>query len=367
MLDQILSLPLEKKIGQLFFIGLRGPDITSDDRRLLEETSPGGVCLFARNVREAEQTRRLLDDIRLSLPIEPFLSLDQEGGLVDRLRRVCEPMPAAETIKTAEDAARLARLTGETVRLLGFNMNFAPVVDVVTEPRRKTPNGLFTRTFGRSREEVARFAAAYFEALREAGCLGCLKHFPGLGATEVDSHEELPQVTLEEDEIDSVDLFPYREILRASDVAVVMAGHAAFPRHALQERDRFGKLTPSSLSYNFITRLLRENLGFRRLVVTDDLEMGAILKNYGIGEACKMALRAGVDQLLICNREDTIRAGFEAVVEAVRAGELDEALIDNSLQRTALVKNLIKPPLPFDKNRLAELSTEISRLKEHLI
>ena len=366
MLDQILSLPLAQKIGQLFFIGLRGAEMTDDDRRLLDEIAPGGVCLFARNVREAEATRKLLDDVRAALPVAPLLSLDQEGGLVDRLRRVTEPMPAASLLRTPEQAARLARITAETIRRLGFNMNFAPVVDVMTSERGQTQNGLFSRTFGRSEEEATDFAAAYFRAQREGGSLGCLKHFPGLGATRTDSHEQLPVVDLAAAEFEAVDLYPYRRLLGAESVQAVMIGHAAYPQLGLQERDRFGKLLPSSLSASFIERLLRGDFGFRGLVLTDDLEMGAILKNYGIGEACKMALRAGVDQLLICNDPQAIREGFNAVLAAVENGEIEETLIDNSLQRVAAIKNLIKPPLAFDRSRLAELAAEIRALKEEL-
>ena len=363
MLEKILSLPLEQKIGQLFFIGLAGAEFDAAARALVEEISPAGVCLFARNIREAAQTRKLLDDVRENLAVAPFLSLDQEGGLVDRLRRVVESMPAANSLKTPAAARILAQITAEAVRILGFNMNFAPVVDIITEERGKFNNGLFSRTFGKSKEEVFEFSSAYLETLQRGGVLGSIKHFPGLGATKIDSHEELPAVKLETAEFDSTDLYPYRELFKTSEVHAVMIAHAAFPNLDLQERDQNGKLLPSSLSYNFTTKLLREKLGFDGLALTDDLEMGAILKNYGIGEACKMAVKAGQDQLLICNDAGAIREGFHAVLEAVKSGEISESRVNNSLQRIAAVKNLMHPPLDFDKNRLDELSNEISDLK----
>lgn len=366
MLEKILSLPLEQKIGQLFFIGLPGAEFDSAARALLEEISPAGVCLFARNCREAGQIRKLLDDIRENSLVVPFLSLDQEGGLVDRLRRVAEPMPAANLLKTPEQASTLARITAEIVRILGFNMNFAPVVDVMDEVRGGFNNGLFSRAFGNSKEEVFAFADAYLEALQKNGVIGSLKHFPGLGATKVDSHEELPAVSLNDVEFDSTDLYPYKEFFKSSDVHTVMIAHAAFPNLDLQERDRNGKLLPSSLSFNFTTKLLREQLGFNGLALTDDMEMGAILKNYGIGEACKMAIKAGQDQLLICNDAGAIREGFSAVFEAVKSGEIAESRVNDSLQRVAAAKNLMQPPLDFDKDRLAELSNEISDLKARL-
>jgi beta-N-acetylhexosaminidase len=366
MLEKILSLPLEQKIGQLFFIGLAGTQIDEPARELLEEISPAGVCLFARNIREAAQTRQLLDDVHAFLPVSPFLSLDQEGGLVDRLRRVVEPMPSANLLKTSEQGETLARITAEAVRILGFNMNFAPVVDVIDEDRAKHVNGLFSRTFGTTKEEVFEFARKYLKTLQENGVIGSIKHFPGLGATEVDSHEELPVVKLKNKEFDLLDLYPYKEFFKAGEVHAVMCAHAAFPNLDLQERDQNGKLLPSSLSFNFTTKLLREHLGFDGLALTDDLEMGAILKNYGIGEACKMAVKAGQDLLLICNDANAIREGFSAVLSAVKSGEIEETRVNNSLQRIASVKNLMQSPLDFDKDRLGELSNEISDLKARL-
>jgi beta-N-acetylhexosaminidase len=366
MLEQILSQPLEKKIGQLFFIGLPGAELDESSRQLIDEIAPGGVCLFSRNIREAAQTRRLLDEIRDNLALVPFVSIDQEGKLVDRLRRVVEPMPGAGSLRTAEDAGRLAEITAETIRILGFNMNFAPVVDVIDAARDKANNGLYSRAFGNSKEDVVKFASVYLENLEQNGCLGCLKHFPGLGASEVDSHEELPQVLLSQNELFETDLFPYREIFKRIKTSAVMIAHASFPNSDLQEIDQNGKLLPSSLSFNFTTKLLRAELGFQGIAVTDDLEMGAILKNYGIGEACKMAILAGEDMLAICAEEKNVREGYSAILDAVNSGEISEARIDQSLERIAGVKNLINSPLPFDENRLRELSGEIVELKQRI-
>jgi beta-N-acetylhexosaminidase len=269
-------------------------------------------------------------------------------------------------LKSPADAALLAGITAEILRILGFNMNFAPVVDVTTGDRAGFSNGLVTRAYGHTKEEVLEFSRAYLEKLQGAGCAGCLKHFPGLGASQVDSHEELPVVNVAEEEFFETDLFPYREFFKSGEIMAVMVAHAAYPRLDLQERDQNGKLLPSSLSFNLITKLLRGRLGFGGLVLTDDLEMGAIVKNYGIGEACKLAIGAGHDQLLICNDPGAVREGFDALLGAVRTGEIEESSIDNSLQRIARVKNLIKPPLPFDEDRLNELSKKISDLKDKL-
>jgi beta-N-acetylhexosaminidase len=364
MIQQIALLPIEKKIGQMLFIGLSGVEVNSETRKLLAEISPGGVCLFARNIQNAEQTRNFLNEIREALPLEPFLSLDQEGGLVDRLRRMITPMPSAASIQTVREAENLAEITYQLLRMLGFNMNFAPVVDVIDEYRGDNNNGLYSRAFGKTKEDSVELAGAYLNALQKGGCLGCIKHFPGLGASRTDSHEDLPIVNLNREELFATDLFPYQKLFKTTDVHVVMVAHASYPLFDLQETDVNGKLLPSSLSFKITNNLLREELGFQGLVISDDLEMGAILKNYEIGDACIMAVNAGVDMLSICADPDAVRKGFTAVVEAVKSGEIKEARIDESLSRIAQIKSLVQPPQPFDTARLEVLSREIAELNK---
>lgn len=359
------SLSLQQKIGQLFFIGIAGPEIDGRTRELLEEINPGGICLFARNIRERSQTRELLDGLRAFLPVTPLLSVDQEGGLVDRVRRIMTPMPSAGKIKTPADAAQLGEIVGETLGILGFNMDFAPVVDVIDEERSKFNNGLFSRTFGRSKEDAAELAGEFLRSLQTRGIVGCLKHFPGLGASQVDSHEQLPLVDVSADELSSVDLFPYRKLLPAA--RAIMAAHAAFPSHQLQETDQDGKLLPASLSYNFVTKLLRDELQFDGVVITDDLEMGAILQNYGIGEASRKAVAAGADMLAICADPEQIREGYKAVLDAATTGEIAADRIEMSLSRIRKTKAVLAEPPPyFDQARLNNLSNEIAAFNERL-
>ncbi len=359
-----LSLP--DKIGQLFFIGIPGDAVDLSTEKLLSDIQPGGVCLFSRNIREADQTRELLDGIRERSKIEPFLSLDQEGGLVDRLRRVLAPMPAPNKIRTVGDAAKLAEIVAEAVRILGFNLNFAPVVDVIDEKRSAFSNGLHSRAFGTSPLEVVVLAGEFLNVLQAKGCLGCVKHFPGLGASKVDSHEELPSVGINVEELESIDLLPYRQLLQKGGVNAVMVAHAAYPNHHLQETDQNGKLLPSSLSFQIVTTLLRQELGYDGLVLTDDMEMGAIVKNYGIGEASVMAVLAGEDMISICAGVDSIYEGFDAVLEAAKGGRISEERIDRSLNRIGAVKAKLHKPLNFDPDRLAILSTEIKELNDRL-
>jgi beta-N-acetylhexosaminidase len=366
MIEELRSLPLRQKVGQLFFIGIPGPEVDEATRALLDEVSPGGVCLFARNIREAAQTRELLDNLRGSLAVVPFLSIDQEGGLVDRLRRLMTPMPAANKVATVDDAEDLASIIAETLLGLGFNMDFAPVVDVIDDERAKFTNGLFSRQFGRSRDDVVALAGAFLRTLQGRGCIGCLKHFPGLGAAQVDSHEELPLVGVSEAELHNTDLFPYRELLANGDAKAVMVAHAAYPKLDLQEKDKSGKLLPASLSRNFITTLLRDDLDFNGVIITDDLEMGAIVKNYGIGDACKMAVDAGADMVALCADPAAIRDGCNAVLNAVEGGEITEARLVETLDRIANLKNALTEPKDLDVQNLSALSERVTALNERL-
>ncbi|QYO66516.1 glycoside hydrolase family 3 protein [Leptolyngbya sp. 7M] len=360
------SLSIAEKIGQLFFIGLPGPELDDVTFELIKTVKPGGVCLFARNIKSASQTRELLDGIRSASTIEPFLSIDQEGGAVDRLRRIIEPMPAASQIRTGDQAAKLGRIIGETLRRLGFNTDFAPVVDVINEERSSYVNGLRSRNFGDSVRSVTEMSGAFLRELRSAGILGCLKHFPGLGASQLDSHEDLPVIEIERSELDDIDLAPYRELLPKFHEVFVMVAHAAYPKAAFQSSDQAGRVLPSSLDPKVINVLLRNELGFNGVVLTDDLEMGAIIKNYGIDEAARMAISAGNDMLAICAGQDNIRRAHESIAEMLNNEIISEKSIDLSIGRILDLKSHIMQPLPFDVSRIEALSQEIVELKNAL-
>lgn len=357
---------LRTKVGQLFFIGIAGPELDGATRGLLEDIRPGGICLFARNIREAKQTRDLLDGIREVSELEPFLSLDQEGGLVDRLRRVLAPMPAANKIRTVAEARQLARLIAESTRILGFNTDFAPVVDVIDAAREKDNNGLYSRAFGGTADEATVLAGTFLDELQAGGMLGCIKHFPGLGAAAVDSHEDLPSVAIDDHELETVDLLPYRESIANHDPAFVMVAHAAFPNSKYQISDSDGRKVPSSLNDKFVTELLRNELKFSGISITDDLEMGAILKNYGIGGACVTAVNAGEDMLAICAERDNIIAGRDAVIDAVERGDIAVERIDEAVGRIERGRQRISHPIEFNSERLAELSDEIAEFNQRL-
>ena len=365
--DNLYSLPREQQIGQFLFIGLPGTELDAETRALITDVQPGGVIVFGRNVASAEQLRGLLDGVRELLPTPPLFGIDQEGGLVDRLRRIFTPMPSARTIRQHGDLAgarKLGRVTGELLRMLGFNLNFAPVMSIITEARSKLTNGLYSRSFGRSPGEVLGYTTVYMRGLQGTGCLGCLKHFPGIGAGEVDSHIEMPLVPLTKDDLMAQDLAPYIELFQRADdrVRVVMVSHGGFPNIDIKKGTTSGLVTPASINPHIVTTLLRQELEFKHLVVTDDLEMGAIAKHFEIEDASIRAFEAGEDMLLICATPETIRRGYHALLEAARAGKITEKRIHASLKRISSAKALTEPPLPLDMEKYNRLADEIREL-----
>jgi beta-N-acetylhexosaminidase len=369
--EKFYSLPLEQQVGQFLFIGLPGTELDAQTRDLITEVQPGGVIIFGRNVAGPEQLRSLLDGVRELVSIPPLFGIDQEGGLVDRLRRIFTPMPAARTIRQHGDlaAARaLGRITGEVLRMLGFSINFAPVMSIMTDDRDLLSNGLYSRSFGRSPGEVLGYTTVYLRGLQGTGLLGCLKHFPGIGAGEVDSHEEMPVVQLSHDDLIAQDLAPYIELFQRRDdrIRCVMVSHGGFPNIDIREEVTGGLLEPASLNYNIVTKLLRQELGYKHLVVTDDLEMGAILRHYEIGDAVVRAALAGEDMLLICATPEKIKRGHEAMLEAARDGRLPKARMEASLQRIARTKALVDEPVPLDLERFKTLSDEVVKLNSKL-
>src|SRR5690349_22755215 len=369
--ENLFALPIEQQVGQFLFIGLPGTELDAETRALVEYVKPGGVIIFGRNVASAQQLRGLIDGVRELVKTPLLFGIDQEGGLVDRLRRIFTPMPSARTIRQHGDlaAARsLGRITGETLRMLGFNINLAPVMSIMTEDRDLLSNGHYSRSFGRSPGEVLGYTTVYLRGLQGTRCLGCLKHFPGIGAGEVDSHEEIPVVQLSHDDLIAQDLAPYIELFQRRDdrIRCVMVTHGGFPNVDIREETTGGLLEPASLNYNIVTKLLREELGYKHLVVTDDLEQGAIARHCEIEDAAVRAALAGEDRLWICASPDKLRRGYHGLLEAAKTGRLTAQRIRESLHRIAQIKTIMEPPLPLDLARFQQLAGEILKLNSKL-
>ena len=263
---------------------------------------------------------------------------------------------------------RLGRITGELLRMLGLNINFAPVMSIITKERSQLTNGLYSRSFGSSPGEVLGYTTVYMRGLQGTGVLGCLKHFPGIGAGTVDSHIEMPLVPLSRDDLLAQDLAPYIELFQREDdrVRVVMVSHGGFPLIDIKKGTTGGLIVPASISPGIVTKLLREELGYNHLVVTDDLEMGAIAKQFEIEDASVKAFTAGEDMLLICATPETIRRGYAALLGAAREKRFSERRMQESLRRIAETKSLPQPPTPLSMDRFNQLAKDITELNKTL-
>lgn len=273
---------------------------------LLKRLQPAGVILFARNIKIPEQTWRLLRECQQCVATPLFTCVDLEGGSVDRFRDALGAAPsAADAFATGN--RRLFRkhgeILGENCRSLGFNVDFAPVLDLAFEASRSV---MGSRAVSANPGDVTIYAREFLAGLRAAKVLGCGKHFPGLGEGKLDSHHELPVIEKTLKRLWAEDLLPYRTLRR--QLPFVMVSHAAYPEVT-------GDRTPASLSKVWITNVLRERIGYRNLIVSDDLEMGGVLSAAPIGKAAVEFIRAGGDLCLICHREDYIVQAYEALIQ----------------------------------------------------
>jgi beta-N-acetylhexosaminidase len=308
-------------VGQLLIVGCNGTEMTARLASLLTRLQPAGVILFARNIKTGEQTSRLLRDCRKCVSTPLFTCIDLEGGSVDRFRDVLGPTPSAAEVFATADRKLFrthGRMIGENCRAFGFNLDFAPVLDLAFEASRSV---LSSRSVSENPRKVVTYAREFLAGLRAANMFGCGKHFPGLGEGKLDSHHAQPMIEKSMKRLWAEDLVPYRTLRRQLPLAMI--SHAAYPRVT---HDR----TPASLSKVWITDILRKRIGFRNLIVSDDLEMGGVLAAAPVGEAAVQHIRAGGDLCLVCHREDYITEAYEALVstterDAKFAQQVEEA------------------------------------------
>jgi len=310
--------------GTILMVGFEGAEPEEELRAL----GPAGIILFSRNLESAGQTIELTERLKGLLPGPPLLALDQEGGRVSRLEPFIGPTPPAAALARAGGATarKFGAGTGQALQALGFNIDFAPVVDLC-DP--EATNGIGDRSFGTDPDRVAALAGSFLGGLQAAGIAGCLKHFPGLGRTAVDSHLELPIAARGLEQLEAEDLLPYR--LLCPEAACVMVGHAHYPAINPEER------LPASCSPEIVTGLLREKLGYAGLVVSDDLEMGAVADLDRDGAAALRALTAGCDLLLYCRDLERAEIAAEAIA---RAAEGDAAVGSRLREAAGAVRRL---------------------------
>lgn len=336
--------------NELLLVGVPGPELDAATAARLRRLRPGGFILFGRNIVSAPQLRKLTDDLRDLSATEPIITIDQEGGRVSRLRLIGHEPPNAQQFRQRGDRGLIAdhgRLTGELLRLFGFNLDLCPVLDLSFDD--EADNSLRGRCYGGSVAETVANAEAFRAAMAGAGIRSCGKHFPGYTFAGLDPHHELPRIDRTRAELDACELAVFRAF--ADKVDSMMIGHAHYPCFEP------GAAVPASLSPAVIRDCLIAELGFRGLVMTDDLDMGAILNTFGWEETIRRAVRAGNHLIMICHR---LEAAEEALttLESMPVGELDHALAG-----VADFKTRLAPPAPFSEKAHRELDQQVWDLR----
>ena len=355
------SSDIRAQAGQLLIAGFAGTEPGARLRELLRRLQPGGLVLFARNLKDARQTWELLRECRRQLPTPPFLCVDMEGGTVDRFRNLLGPAPSAAEVFASGDRKlyrKHGRTIGEAVRGLGFNTDFAPVLDLAFAASR---SALGSRAVSEDPAQVAVYGREFLAGLREARVLGCGKHFPVLGEGKLDSHHALPVIKKTWKKLWADDLAPYRAL--RSRLPMVMVCHAAYPAVTRAER-------PASLSAKWIAEVLRKKIGYRGLALSDDLDMGGVLAAAPIEEAAVETLRAGCDMYLVCQKEENVWRAYEAVVRAAEGDRGFARRLGVASRRLLHFKNkageLRRPTPPPRPEMVERLSRQLWELGEQV-
>jgi len=340
-------------IGQLIMTGVPGKELDAETARLFRRVQPGAYILFGRNLESGTQLRKLIDDLRDLSDIEPIITIDQEGGRVSRLRRIGNEPPNAQQLRDKHDIDLIRRhgdITGRLLRLFGFNLDLCPVLDISFNDDAE--NSLHGRCYGKDVEQVVRNAGAFNEAMRGQGIASCGKHFPGYSAATSDAHFQLPRIDRTREELDLNELAVFRRFAR--DVDSMMICHAWYPCFEPQP-------TPASVSRRIVTDLLRNEFGFDGLIMTDDLDMGAILSAYRLDDTIRLCLEAGNDIMMLCHRVPEIETVHRIL------GTLPSDQVERAQQHVDKFKKNLSPPQKFSESAFQEINTEIADLRTAVI
>ena len=341
-------------LGQLLLTGVPGPVLDAETAATFRKIQPGGFILFGRNIQTAVQLRKLIDDLRELSADEPIITIDQEGGRVSRLKLVGNEPPNANQLRDKGDVDLIERhgaITARLLRIFGFNLDLCPVLDISFDD--EADNSLRGRCYGNDVAQVVQNAGAFNDGLRGGGVLSCGKHFPGYSRAPLDAHHELPVIPLSRAELDTHELAVFRAF--AGKVDSMMIGHGFYP--SLESTQ-----TPSSLSRAVITDLLRGEHGFDGLVMTDDLDMGAILEPYGKGESglaevIRLAISAGNDLAMICHRVEMVEKAHGFL------GDVPRAELDRALENVARFKEKMSPPDAWSEAEFRRRDAEVWDLR----
>jgi beta-N-acetylhexosaminidase len=326
-----------------------GPELDHESAELFRRVQPGGFIIFGRNIKSAQQLRRLLDDLRGLSKVEPIITIDQEGGRVSRLRLIGNEPPNAQQLRekgNVELVRQHGDITGRLLRLFGFNLDLCPVLDLSFDD--DADNSLRGRCYGKTVAEVVRLAGTFNDAMRGQGIASCGKHFPGYSAATLDAHHELPKIERTRAQLDAEELAVFRQF--APRVDSMMICHGWYPTFEPRK-------IPASLSHRVVTKLLRGEFSFDGLIMTDDLDMGAILNEYDLDETIELALAAGNDLAMICHRV----AAIDKVHATLR--RLPHSQIDRALESVDAFKRKLVKPDSFSEESFRKINDEIWDLR----
>ncbi|ASF41130.1 beta-N-acetylhexosaminidase [Halobacillus halophilus] len=353
----LLQWSMEQKVSQTLYIGIQGLTLSNQEKEMISQNQVGGVILLGRNVESAPQLQNLVDSIRQANANNPtplFLGIDEEGGRVSRIPdSAIMNLPASKKIGDTMDpelAQKTGRLLAEKVKAFGFNMNFAPVLDIVNNPNNQV---IGDRSFGETPERVKNMGISAMQAIQSARVIPVVKHFPGHGNTSVDSHYDLPVVDQTIEELEDFEWVPFKTAVEQGADAI-MTAHILFPE--------LDQKYPATLSKTIITGIIREQLDFNGLVITDDMAMGAISNNYGTSEAAVLSIQAGADMVLLTDTSQ-FQSVKNSLIQAVRDGQIPESQLNTSVTRILQKKETYKLSEPYeDTAEISQLNMQIEEV-----
>lgn len=346
------------QLGHLFIVGIPQPTLDNETQTLLQELQPSGIILFRRNYTAPAALAVLCAELHsLFSTHRPLIALDHEGGRVHRVGPPFTHFPPALRIGQTGSvtlAYRVGLAMGHELRRVGVDIDFAPVLDVLTNPANTVVGD---RSFSSDPSQVALFGCALAHGLRESGVIPCGKHFPGHGGTLMDSHEDLPQDDRRREELDRIDLYPFQQAIREG-IEMLMTAHVRYPT--------LDPDLPATVSPKIITGLLRHQMHYEGVVVTDDLEMGAVVRHSTVEQTVVNALNAGADIMLVCHKIELALTARDACLRAVEDGTLSQQRVEEAVQRINALRHAHQlrqesppPPKEYEHARLVE---EILRL-----
>jgi beta-N-acetylhexosaminidase len=363
-------------LGQLIMTGVPGKELDAKTAQLFKRVQPGAYILFGRNLESATQLRKLIDDLRDLSDIEPIITIDQEGGRVSRLRRIGNEPPNAQQLREKNDIDLIRRhgnITGCLLRLFGFNLDLCPVLDISFDDNAE--NSLYGRCYGKDVQQVVRNAGAFNQAMREQGIASCGKHFPGYSAATSDAHFQLPRIARTREELDGNELAVFRAFMSRGSVHRTPKAFGVEVNHPYLEEGIVDSMmichawypcfepqpTPATVSHRIVTELLRNEFAFEGLIMTDDLDMGAILIGYRLDDTIRLTLEAGNDIMMFCHRVPEI----ETVQRILGTLPFDQ--IERAQRQIANFKKNLSPPLKFSESAFQEINAEIADLRKTVI